>query len=136
MEIDGLRVVDATRPLSVGVEPIDCKRAKPRDPGECAAALAIIREYKADEVRVHLGRTYVRTGKTWRRYMTPPSVSREMTAFDRGASFEPGEYVFRPPSETARLGYRLKGGPKTRRRSSKPRPVIHMTTKVRQGMRT
>lgn len=136
MKIDGMKVIDATKLLAVEVASVDCKKAKPRDPGECAAALAIIREYKADAVRVHLGRTYVRSGKVWRRYMTPASVSREMTAFDRGASFEPGEYVFRPASKTAQLGYRLEGGPHAKRRSKKPRPVMHMTTKVRQGMRT
>lgn len=138
MKLEGLEVVDAVRPLIIDIEDADCKKGKKKSPGACAAAVAIIREVGAIEARVHLGRTYVKKkfkGKEiWERYMTPPAISREMTAFDRGAAFEPGTYKFRHPAKTAKLGYRLEGGPQNKRPRNGKRPVHHLTTNVRNAV--
>ena len=82
--------------------------------------------------KVYLTRTYVKVGKVWARFITPESISREITAFDRGAQFEPGEYKLNPPPKTMRLDYKKKPtGPKKTRngKSTKPR---HVTASVRQ----
>jgi hypothetical protein len=129
MKIDGLRVVDAVRPLDVEIKEMDCRKGQVKDPGACAAARAIIRKLHVSQARVHLGRTYVKRGQHWIRYMTPASLGREITAFDRGADFEPGTYRFSAPPKTARLGYRMEGGEKSKKGGR--RAVMHLTTNVR-----
>ncbi len=109
---EGLPVVDAKHSIYLEVKPIDVKNANKKSPNSCAAAKAGQRELNTD-VRVFLTRTYVKQNNKWVRFMTPESASREIISFDRGASFEPGEYKFNPLPPTERLGaYRGKSNKK------------------------
>lgn len=92
MTIDGMPVYNAKKPLYIHITKHDVKIGKKKSPAECAAAISAKREMKADEVRVHLGRTYVRKGKEWQRYLTPGSLRSEIISFDRGGTFSPGDY--------------------------------------------
>ncbi len=56
----------------------------------------------ADEVRVHLSRVYVRTGRKWTRYKAANGLRTEIIAFDRGGSFEAGEYTLKPSPPSQR----------------------------------
>jgi hypothetical protein len=57
-------------------------------------AQAVKRELHAKEVRVHLGRVYVRTTSThWTRYITPGSLRAEIISFDRGGRFALGVHT-------------------------------------------
>ena len=105
MKINGLKVVDATRPLRIHVSPQDTKGAKKKDPLSCVVARTCTREIKGcTEARVHLGRTYVKIRDQYVRYKTPSSIRSELIAFDRGAGFEAGEYTLTPCPPTAALG--------------------------------
>jgi hypothetical protein len=128
--LEGLPVIDATHGLRLKIKKPDITGSSKADPTNCAAARALKREAGAD-ARVYLTRTYVKVGRVWMRFMTPESISREITAFDRGAAFEPGEYVLTPPSVTQRLGAVKPTGPKKTRngRSTRPR---HVTASVRK----
>lgn len=129
--MDGLPVKDAINPLMIHIKQCDIVGSKKADASNCAAARALKREV-GSEAKVFLTRTYVKVGKVWARFITPESISREITAFDRGAAFEPGEYVLTAPSKAARLDYKKKPtGPKKARngKSNKPR---HVTASVRQ----
>jgi hypothetical protein len=129
--LEGLPVVDAKAGLLIQIKKCDILGSTKADPNNCAAARALRREY-GSEARVYLTRTYVKTGKVWGRFITPASIAREIVAFDRGASFEPGEYVLNPPPKTLRLDYKKKPtGPKKDKngKSNKPR---HVTASVRQ----
>lgn len=129
--MEGLPVKDAANPLMIHIKQCDIDGSAKADAGNCAAARALKREV-GSEARVFLTRTYVKVGKVWARFKTPPSISREIVAFDRGAQFEPGEYKLNPPSKTERLDYRAKPtGPKKSRNggSTKSR---HVTASVRQ----
>lgn len=98
--LEGLPVIDADHGLVIEIKKNpDITGASKADPGNCAAARALERTL-GSEARVFLTRTYVRVGKVWQRFVTPEAISREITAFDRGAKFEPGEYVLNPPSPT------------------------------------
>lgn len=94
--IDGRLIIDAKHSLPLTITKADIKNADTKDPANCAAALACRRQHHVAEVRIHLGRTYVRQNKgNWLRYETPENLRSEIIAFDRGGTFEPGEYVFR-----------------------------------------
>lgn len=101
--IGGKPIINATRKVKVHIEPKDIKGGKNKDPGACAAARALLREIpNCVAARVHLGRTYLLNNKgNWLRYKTPEALRGEIIAFDRGGSFQPGEYELRPvaPSE-------------------------------------
>lgn len=101
--IDGKPVVDADKPVTVHITPEDCARGSKKDPGKCAAALALKRVTACDESRVHLGCTYLRFGNKWLRYATPPSLKAEIISFDRGGGFYPGDFRLPPMPEALRL---------------------------------
>lgn len=46
---------------------------------------------------------YLIKGDTATRYLVPNSVAREITAFDRNAVFEPGEYRLKAAGDSAKL---------------------------------
>lgn len=110
MEINGKKVVDATRKAKIHITQTDATKGANKDPAACAAARAAKRDI-ADciSARVHIGRVYVETKDKWIRYFTPEALRTEIIAFDRGGTFQPGVYELKPtgPSETekARKGY-------------------------------
>ena len=97
-------VRDAKNNVDVHVTSADAKNVGRRNHGECAMAVACKRELGADAMIVSASRVYVVHGKVATRFIVPPSVSREIVAFDRGAKFEPGVYRLNAPSRMARLG--------------------------------
>lgn len=127
--MDGLPIVDGDNSLILEITPADVKNSKKKDPNNCAAARAGQRQFHTD-VKVYISRTYIKTGKQWQRFVTPSAISREITSFDRGASFEPGTYTLSAPSPSCRLGvFRERGyGKKKKGKSPKPR---HVTSNIR-----
>jgi hypothetical protein len=103
MDINGKPVVDATEHMVVEITKEDCEKGKNKNPSACAAARAILREYKVKSARVHVGITYIEEDKRWIRYKTPHSLRTELVAFDRGGTFEPGIYTLCPPTSGMRL---------------------------------
>jgi hypothetical protein len=80
--INGLPIKNAVQSLLIHITGPDIKSARPKRPDFCVVALAIKREMRAKEVRVHLGRVYVRTtGAHWTRYITPGSLRAEIISF-------------------------------------------------------
>ena len=103
MKIDGLPVKDALKKLTIEITPTDCKMGSKKQPTGCAAAIAIVRQVPSCTMaRVHLGRTYVNLGKKWLRFVTPQALRAEIIAFDRGGTFDPGEYTLVPLSKGER----------------------------------
>jgi hypothetical protein len=129
MRIHGKQVVDAPRNRTIHITNRDVKRGGVKDPYSCAAALACKRDLGCTEARVNVGRTYLRKGNKWVRFLTPTSLKYEIVAFDRGGQFEPGEYVLLAPKGRERLGSSKPTGPKRRR--GKPRQSYHMTANIR-----
>lgn len=130
--IDGLPVIDAKRPLTLHVLKSDVAKADVKEPAGCAVARACRRELHVEEARIHLGRVYLRSNKgNWTRYITPKSMRAEIIAFDRGGTFEPGEFVLHVPQPTKQLG-KSTGGGKNTKHPKKRRPP-HVVTNVRTG---
>ena len=92
--INGLPIKNATKSMLLHITGPDVKSARPKRPDFCVVAQAVKRETSAREVRVHLGRVYVRTtAKTWTRYITPGSLRAEIISFDRGGNFALGVHT-------------------------------------------
>lgn len=135
---EGLPVVDAVEDVSIVITPTDVKNSKVKNPGECAAALAGRRELHR-EVRVFVSRMYVKDKTSsgqerWIRFVTPENISREIVSFDRGASFEPGEYSFKAPSKASQLGAPNRGSSNTGKGTKhRPRKV---TANIRENAKS
>ncbi|HWY34245.1 MAG TPA: hypothetical protein VNX68_06330 [Nitrosopumilaceae archaeon] len=129
---EGLPVIDAEESITLHVTPIDVKFANKKDPKSCAAAKAGQRELKRD-VRVFISRTYVKEKDHWVRYKTPMSAQKEIVSFDRGASFEPGEYTIKPFSQSDRLGaYKPTDENHRNRKGNGIRKKLHYTGMIRE----
>ena len=139
MRINGKRVVDASRSLRISISPQDAARAKMKDPAACAAAVAILRGYRAEGVkqaRVHLGRVYLEYPDKWVRYKTPSALRAEIISFDRGtnAQYTTGEYSLQKMAPTDRLRARkikVNGPERSRHGKRKTHKVLHRVEGVR-----
>lgn len=96
MEINGKRVVNATKPVTINITQRDVDTGDNKNPSGCAAAKAA--KHSIEEcisARVHVGRVYIEQDKKWIRYDTPDALRTEIIAFDKGGNFQPGEYTLR-----------------------------------------
>jgi hypothetical protein len=130
----GLPLIDATKDLEICVSEKDVSNSKKNDPSNCAAANAAKRILKA-EVEVHISRVYVKNKNHWIRFLTPQSISREVTSFDRGASFEPGNYVIKAPSTGQKLGYYKISRHTETNKGKKLIGKRHITANIRESAR-
>jgi len=122
---------DATTPIAVTVKEADAADAKSLQASECAMARAAKRQYKADGVIIGIGVSYIIQGDTATRYPTPPTVSREVTSFDRHHDFASGEYKLMAVSPSRRFGHQ--GGPRKHNRNHQATRVVHTrTVRVRE----
>lgn len=136
MKINGLKVVDAKRKVKIHITPVDVAKGKTKNPSSCAAARACVREQLCSDARVHIGRTYLKSGEGhWVRFKTPQSLRSEIVAFDRGARFAPGEYTLSPlaPAERSKRGKATgTNTSKTTRGPKKARAKYHTVQGVRR----
>ena len=131
MKLNGLPVFDATEPLPFSVTNRDINRGGTKEPDSCAIALACKRKTHCKDVRIHLSYSYLLEGDHWVRYRTPACISREIVAFDRGGSFDPGEYTLLVPYKSDRLGVRVKPRRGRYNRRIPLKKFVHITANVR-----
>lgn len=98
------KVVDAKKDTHFEVTKADGKSAAVRNHTACAAAVACKRKLELDGVIMSVSTAYLIKGNVATRYKVPEAISREITAFDRDAVFEPGEYNLKAITESAKLG--------------------------------
>jgi hypothetical protein len=134
MKLEGLPVYDATEPITFTVTKRDANKGGIKDPESCAMALACKREQHSKDVRIHINYSYVLQKDHWLRYRTPACVGREIIAFDRGGTFDPGEYMLLVPFKSNRLNHVKKHDPIRIGRRGKQmakKRYMHITTNVR-----
>jgi hypothetical protein len=135
MRINGKKVINATKPVVLHISERDVASGAVKSPAGCAAALACLRQLKAANARVHLGRTYVEIGDKWVRFQTPQSLRAEIVSFDRGGAFDPGDYTLRVMTPNRIPAGKRQGGKSDNIRPRKPvkiaRRSYHVTTGVR-----
>lgn len=100
-----LKVVDAKKDTVTEVTKRDTSSATVRNHKACAMAVACKRKLDLDGVIMSVSTAYLIKGDTATRYLVPEAVSREITSFDRNATFEPGEYRLKAPGRTNRLDF-------------------------------
>lgn len=125
MQIEGLPVKDAKKPVLLAITPGDVKKGKVKNPAGCAAAVACKRQLGASEAHVHKSRTYLRFNGHWVRYMTPASLQAEIVAFDRGGRFEPGEH------RLARMAHYRNASRGPHRKKGKKKQGYHVVKNIR-----
>ena len=104
--INGKKVVDAKKLKALTITQKDCDQGDKKNPALCAAARAIRREFPgAIGAEVHLGRAYVEYPDKVVRYVTPKALRTEIVAFDRGGTFEPGEYLLNKARSVEKARY-------------------------------
>lgn len=99
----GLQMADARDPLKLEVTAADISRAEKKSPGNCGFAQACRRQYRADAAYFFRTTAWVQFGRTMLRYMLPMSMQKELLAFDRNGTMEPGEYQLGRPPESLTL---------------------------------
>lgn len=125
-------VADATKPVTIEVLPEDVRKSTRKNHQVCAMAVACKRAMNLDGIIVSVRVAWLIKGKRAIRYTVPPSVSREITSFDRGAGFATGTYQLSRPSSTQRLGTRRGGvDPRNRDKARRRAAVMHYTTGIR-----
>lgn len=129
-KIDGSKIVNAKTKLTIKITPSDINNSSRKSPEDCAMAVAVKRICHAKDVRVHLSRTFVKQGKEWVRYRTPINVSKEIVAFDRGGTFEPGEYELIPLTKNQAERHKPRGPHKSK---GAPRRIVRATGNVRRS---
>lgn len=138
MKLDGLPVTNATTPLVLRVSANDIEGGDQKVPSECAVARCCRRTLHAKEVRVHLGRVYLRLDDTgWLRYNTSPDLRLEIIVFDRKGEFTPGKYTLKPvpPSQSNGRAHSPSPSPRKRKKGTNPRKPPTVVRNVRSGRR-
>lgn len=102
--------------LGFGVCDGDARPEGRRTHDACVIAVAVGRQRPVQ--RVEVGRTYTRLhmGTHWLKYVTPTALVRQLTAYDQGGAFLPGDYALTPVPVRRRTRQPGKNGP----RSGKP----------------
>lgn len=135
----GVPVVDATEPIIIGVTQGDIDKSVPKDSKVCGFARACERQLK--DVRA----AYFFKTKAWLeyddklvRYKLPQSVQKEIIAFDRSRSMEPGVYKLSPINRTETMKYKAAQAKKNKGRTHKGKGKVdrekmfkHFTKNVR-----
>lgn len=132
MEINGVKVHNATKPVVITISPKDVMRGNTKDPAACAAALACKRELHATDARIHVGRSYLKIDGEWVRFRTSAALRSEIVAFDRGGTFEPGEYLLQVPLKPSQGIKKTKPKGTKDNRVKIARKIYHKVTSVRE----
>lgn len=137
-----LPIEDAKESLVLEVQPEDVSRAQQKNSRCCALVRAAERQM-ADVRAAFFFRTtaYLEYDDKIVRFNLPPSVQKEIVAFDRTRHMEPGVYQLTRPTPTQTLSATKKRSKKneTRKRHDEPftlikRAVIrHRTSGIRTG---
>lgn len=136
----GLVQEDAKHDLVISVNATDIKKGAGKDPEGCAIARAVLAQ-RPEAKRVFVFRTtvHVETARRLVRYALPESVQREVEAFDRFGTMEPGVYKLNAPAPTrrreAQADYDAKK-PKRAKRPSVPKKQLRLAGKIRCGVKT
>lgn len=88
----GIKVVDATTPLIVGVAQKDINGAKRKDSKVCGFARACERQFPIEAAFFFKSTAWLEYKDKIVRYHLPPSMQKEIVAFDRNKTMEPGVY--------------------------------------------
>lgn len=132
----GLKKIDAKHPLQVEVKPGDIKGADLKSQQSCAFARACKRTFKCKAAYFFRTAAWIEHEDKMVRYTLPPSMQKEIVAFDRNRTMAPGVYQMSAPAKSGRMT-EIKKRSKKRPGRHQPgngkikRKFVHRTTDVR-----
>lgn len=135
MKIAGVPVKDADDKIVLKITKADVRWGAKKNSDSCAAAKALCRQESCEAAKVHMSRAYIKKGGKWLRFAVPDALRNEVLAFDRGGTFEPGEYTLTPVQPTVRLGADKRDRPKGRSHKSKGKNKIRQPYHIVSGVR-
>lgn len=130
----GLKVADARKSIRITVRDNDIINAAKLDHEGCAFALACKRQFHVQSVFFFRTTAWVQRGRKLERFTLPPSVQKEIVAFDRTQNMEAGVYQLTRPAGTQKLGQAQKRAPKRRSGTGKSgikKKFVHRMTGIR-----
>lgn len=118
--------VDAKEPLKLEVKPIDIERADLKNPQACAFSRACKRTHPVKKAFFFRSTAWLQYPDKLVRYLLPPSMQKEIVAFDRNRTMEPGLYQLTAPAKSQTM--------KAIHKRSKKRPGRHQpgNTKIKR----
>lgn len=127
------KVTDATENSFIEVTAKDAASKAVRDYGACVMAVACKRKLHLDGVIIARSVAYLVKNGEATRYLLPPSVSREIVSFDRGAGFETGRYELAKVGKSQRQGARKRNDldPNRHHENKGKTKFKHVTTNIR-----
>src|SRR5262245_20191935 len=99
----GLKMMDARGNLPLTVRDGDILLASEGDPGNCAYARACKREHGVVAAYFFRTAAWLQYRDRMVRYVLPPSMQKEIVAFDRNKTMAPGQYCLARPSKSRRM---------------------------------
>lgn len=125
-------VKDATKAVRIEVTKADVRTSAVKSHKGCAMAVACKRKMHLDGVVISRSIAYLVKENLATRYEVPAALAREVVAFDRGGSFETGEYQLKKPHAYIAMGTSRKTG---KRDGSKPaQSPRHVTANIRTSL--
>ena len=92
----GIPVVEAKKPLFVGVTAIDVADAKKKNSKYCALARAAARLPQVNAAYIFRSTAFIEYPNRMERFLLPQSVQKEIVSFDRSRIFAEGTYQLSP----------------------------------------
>jgi hypothetical protein len=134
----GLKIRDAKQPLQLEVKRCDIAAAEKKNATCCGFAQACKRTMDVRNAYFFRSTAYLETDKGIVRYKLPSSMQKEIVAFDRNKTMEPGTYQLAKPSPSMGKAYRKKLDKKREQTSHRGRVTarknrfVHKTANVRE----
>ena len=130
--------INGTKTVTIQVTKEDRRRARPKDPNNCAAAISCRRLPDVLDAQIYLSRSYIlmKADMKWHRLKTPSRIQKQMIAFDQGVSFQSGIYDFIPLYERNKATGKTQGGERDGSgKKDGTRSMRHRLTGLRAPMR-
>ena len=128
------KIKDATRAVTIEVTKSDVRSSQTKSHRTCAIATACKRMLHLDGVVISRAIAYLIKDGVATRYRVSDAAAREVIAFDRGGSFEPGEYRLVKPDHTIALGVERGTEPRPKDKRKKHDTPRHITTNIRAAL--
>lgn len=130
-EAKGIKLIDASRPIVVGVAVDDILKSRLKNSKCCAFARAAKREPGVRAAYFFRSTAFLEFADRMERYSLPPSVQKEIVSFDRAGIMAPGQYQLNAvsPSRVGGGGHGRMKKPDTRPSHGVASPLFVATSK-------
>lgn len=127
-------VKDASRNVTIEVTKKDINSSQVKNLKSCAIAQACKRAMHLDGVVISRSIAYLVKDKHAIRYVLSDAATKEIIAFDRGGSFEPGEYKLHKPHDAIAINSGHQAPTSRNKKRAKRGSPRHLTANIRMSL--